>query len=168
MKQKINNTFLFNLEFPDKKPSSSNELDISQMNAMFQFSIFKSSSSMLKSKRRHKDKTKNYQKIADDFNIIRKHRNNISHAVSLEMTTENFNDCVIDLIGVHIHERTIILTHTYFNAFYYNKKYSKAKQFCNIFAYIILKYHQSNLKEKEIAKRKILIKFEGNFYSEFF
>ena len=42
----------------------------------------------------------NDRKIADDFNRIRKHRNKLSHAVSLEMATEDFNDAVLELIEV--------------------------------------------------------------------
>ena len=38
--------------------------------------------------------------IADDVKRIRMHRNKISHGTSTEMTTKDFNDSVIDLIGV--------------------------------------------------------------------
>lgn len=54
------------------------------------------------SKRQNKDETIYDQEIADDLEKIRKYRNKICHSVSWEMTTEDFNNSVLDLIGVYI------------------------------------------------------------------
>ena len=47
-----------------------------------------------------KDPGVNDIEIGDDVKRIRMHRNKISHVASTQMTTMDFNDAVMDLIGV--------------------------------------------------------------------
>lgn len=81
---------------PSSTPSSSRDLDITQMYSMFRNSI------------RINPPTKGWGKTpdindtntADDIERIRFHRNRISHGSSSEMATDDFNDSVLDLIMV--------------------------------------------------------------------
>lgn len=44
----------------------------------------------------------NDTQIADDIERVRLYQNKICHANSSEMTTVDFNESVLDLIGVHV------------------------------------------------------------------
>ncbi|XP_078341382.1 uncharacterized protein LOC144627665 isoform X2 [Crassostrea virginica] len=79
---------------PKTTPSSFEDLDVSVMCAMFQYLYEKSPT-----KGWENDPGDDDKEIADDVKRIRMCRNKISHVASTQMTTEDFNDSVINLIG---------------------------------------------------------------------
>lgn len=93
------NLFILILVLPKTTPSSFEDLDVSVMCAMFQYLYEKSPT-----KGWENDPGDDDKEIADDVKRIRMCRNKISHVASTQMTTEDFNDSVINLIGV-IHAR---------------------------------------------------------------
>lgn len=90
--------FFLTLVLPSNTPTSSNDLDVTVIYAMFRNTI-----NILKpAKGWGQVPDKNDTKTADDIERVRRYRNKISHANSSEMETDEFNDSALDLISVSL------------------------------------------------------------------
>lgn len=89
---------LYSSGLPSSTPSSTSDVDVSLM-----YSIFRNAIGMPNpSKGWGNFPDANDINISDDIERIRHYRNKISHENSAEMTTEDFNTSVLDLIMVSI------------------------------------------------------------------
>lgn len=79
-------------------PSSSKDLDVTTIYAM----IRNTTEIPGPSKGWGRAPGENDTQIADDIERVRLYQNKICHANSSEMTTVDFNESVLDLIGVHV------------------------------------------------------------------
>lgn len=79
-------------------PSSSKDLDVTTIYAMIRNTIEIPGPS----KGWGRAPGENDTQIADDIERVRLYQNKICHANSSEMTTVDFNESVLDLIGVHV------------------------------------------------------------------
>lgn len=99
-----------NIFFPDlptTSPSTSRELDISQM-----YSIFRNGINIVPPRKGWGNfPDANDTNMADDIERLRKYRNKISHENSSKMTTVDFNESVLDLIRVTIYQS--LMAHYY-------------------------------------------------------
>lgn len=89
---------LYSPGLPSFTPTSTSDLDISLM-----YSIFRNAIAMPNPRKgwgNYPDA--NDKDISDDIERIRHYRNKISHENSAEMTTEDFNTSVLELISVSI------------------------------------------------------------------
>lgn len=89
---------LYSPGLPSSTPSSTSDLDVSLMYSIFRNAIVMPSPS--KGWGNFPDASN--QNISDDIERIRHYRNKISHENSAEMTTEEFNTSVLELISVSI------------------------------------------------------------------
>lgn len=87
---------LHSLALPGSRPISTSELDVSLMYSMIRNTFTMPSPS----KGWGNFPDANDITISDDIERIRHYRNKISHENSSEMTTEDFNTSVLDLIMV--------------------------------------------------------------------